>query len=137
MDRDIKKITNRKILLIFFVAVILIAGGIFFAWKKWGNPENQPRIFEALVEVRGESAGDAIAVLPEGHEWSETEKTSYLILKLKITPEEAAQLTTAKTGNARAYRLKIETLNFNPNEIWKGQPFANKVFNNSLIEKKP
>ena len=140
------------------IAVILTV--VFIISKKAGWFE-ETQTYEALTEVRGEDAGDVIALLPEGHEWSETEKTSYLILKIRLVPEDAAKLTQPETREAkpplgseaskdekrdmeprretiraRAYRLKIETLEFNPDEIWKGQPYADKIFDKDLIEKK-
>jgi len=36
--------------------------------------------------------GDIVLVMPAGHEWSETEKKSFLIVQANLTPEEAAKL---------------------------------------------
>ncbi|MCX6765656.1 MAG: hypothetical protein NT136_01700 [Candidatus Moranbacteria bacterium] len=171
--------TKNKIIIIalvlaaLLVAIFLVVGGKMEDVLRKKDAKNQEvinkteldkdkaEIYEALVEVKGGEAGDVIAVLPAGHEWSETEETSYLILKIKLTLEDAAKLTKPETkpssaeasagkGNkneremrpptetirARAYRLKIETLNFNPDEIWKGQPYADKIFDKDLIQKK-
>jgi len=150
-----------KILISLAIVAVVSAAIFAVAGKKSGWFE-KAQIYEALVEMRGEEAGDAIVILPEGHQWSDTEKTSYLILKLKLKPEEAAKLTEPEqreidrnssklmetdkdkenrgpefeTIRARAYRLKIETLQFNPDEIEKGQPFADKIFDSNLMEEK-
>lgn len=145
-------------ILISLAIITVIPMTVFIAGKKAGWFE-ELRIYEALTEIRGEEAGDVIAILPKGHQWSDTEKNSYLILKLKLRPLEAAKLTqpetkevereergeegemggrgeTEKMGRARAYRLKIETLRFNPDELWKGQPYEDKIFDKKLIGKK-
>jgi hypothetical protein len=41
--------------------------------------------------------GDVMVILPEGHRWSETEKTSYLILKMKLNEEQVLKLTQPET----------------------------------------
>jgi ketol-acid reductoisomerase len=93
-------------------------------------------------------AGDVLVVLPEGHQWSDTEKTSYLLIKMKLTEEEAQKLMQAETKEVkssvgedkkaelsdrqssalekrletvreRAYRLKIETLGFDVQKFWE------------------
>ncbi len=153
---------NKKRFTVLAVAAVLILSGLAFGVCKYKlAAENKKQLYEALTEMRGEEAGDAIAVLPAGHQWSETERTSYLILKIRLTPEDAAKLTQPETREAkpplgseaskdekrdmgpqletvraRAYRLKIETLDFNLDEIWKGQPYADKVFDEDLIQKK-
>jgi hypothetical protein len=139
--------------------------------------ENQGSVYEALVMPKDQTnadpqedarsslkAGDVMGIFPEGHVWSDTEKQSYLLLKLTLTDAEAQELTQPQTKSsgspasdktlgppsdgmalagkqeetvrARAYRLKIETLQFDPNTIWKAQPFPDKVFDDKLIEKK-
>ena len=95
-----------------------------------------------------------IVIFPAGHQWSQTERISYLILNLRITDQEAQELTQPQTKasgsptaeepggpqeetvRARAYRLKIETLHFDPNTLWKAQPFPDRIFDDTLIEKK-
>ncbi len=161
-----------KIIILILVIMLLaaaIGGGVWWAKKKSAaTREKNLGVYEAMVQVRDQKsdnpaedaraslkAGDVIVIFPEGHPWSETERISSLILKLKITPEEAAELTAPQTkevknGNtggrgetgeretirARAYRLKIEKLKFDPEKISEGQPFQDKVFDENLIQKK-
>jgi hypothetical protein len=179
-------ITNPKKFYIFWgtVAIIIIAvivGGIF-AWKKYKagkeNPENHPQIYEALVQVVDEKnsdpeedkkssmkKGDVLVIFPEGHTWSETERISYLILKINLKKEDADKLmqpvtkkiktekpalpadgdengkptdTDEEIVSPRKYRLKIEKLDFDLEKIWagEGQPYPDKIFDKSLIQKK-
>ena len=164
---------------IFFLTIIIITaiiGGVL-AWEKYKavkeDPENQPQFYEALVQMTDEKrsdleedkisslkAGDVLVIFPEGHLWSETEKVSYLILKLKLKQEDADKLTMAETKpsssadgenknnengetqegiiRARKYRLKIEKLDFDLKKLWTGggQPFQDKVFGEEMVEEK-
>lgn len=164
------------------VLILLIAAGFVFRGKIFSgknNAENgregEPAVYEALVQIRDQMSGnpeddarsslkkgDVLVILPTGHGWSDTERISYLILKLKLSPEDAAKLAAPEqkekklskeekevikkdgeepraqmeTIRARAYRVKIETLDFNPETLHEKQPFPGKVFDASLIEKK-
>jgi len=146
-----------KISLLAF-GIIVIITGVFFLVKSQRDRKNQEYLedysYEALVQVVDQTSddpvidrrlnlkrGDVLAVFPKEHDWAEAEKKSYLILKLKISPEEAAKLVEADVRDAglvrlRAYRIKIENLNFDPAELGKGQPFEKKVFGKEIIEKK-
>ena len=175
--------TKRTI--VFAAAVLIIAGIVFgvVAWKKHKSsqkPENQPQVWEALVMIADQKTvdpvedarsslkkGDVIAYFPAGHPWSETEKISYLIVKIKLKPDEAAKLTEAKTKEvkrdvkadngsngespsdaralegkqtetvlARQYRLRLP--GFDLQKFWGDhqQPFSDKVFSDSIIDKK-
>ncbi len=177
-------ITNPKRAAIFWgaaltVVIIGIISGVFI-WEKNKNKiseenlENQPQIYETLTQIKDEKnpdlkedakssmkAGDVLVIFPEGHLWSETEKISHLILKLKLKQEDADKLIMPETkkvkktkeeleamGNdggeeyneeiirARKYRLKIEKLDFDPNAVWKAQPFPDKIFGEEMIEEK-
>lgn len=117
-------IANPKRAAIFWgtVLIITIAGiiaGAFF-WEKnktaKEDPENPLQVYEALTQMRDESAssaddsiedaknsfktGDVLAIFPEGHPWSETERISYLILKLKLKQEDADKLVLPETKPA-------------------------------------
>jgi hypothetical protein len=161
----------------FLIGILLIIGGIVMgivAWKKHKTnqlPENQPQTYEALVMVSDQKVadpvedarsslkkGDVIAYFPEGHPWSDTEKISYLIIKIKLKPDEAAKLTQPKTQPgkssgqkgpdgkemppqqetvlARQYRLKLPS--FDLQKFWENheQPFKDKVFDGGMIQKK-
>lgn len=169
-----KNISRKKKLVgVSIIAVFLVMGIFVFKWMT-KEKENDGPVFEALVNVTDQISndpaedaksslkkGDVIAVFPKGHNWSNTEKSSYLILKLRITQEEAVKLTQAETKEienekiaqedgklkgekrketvrARAYRLKIEKLNFDAEKFWsrQKQPYENKIFDNRMIEKK-
>lgn len=162
---------NRKI--IFSAILLLIIAGIAFGIYKISNKAGKEKqVYEALVMVYDQKTsdpkedarsslkkGDVIVIFPEGHNWSETEKNSYLILKIKLTAEESQKLIEPKqkevenpkkdenkdgmkqmpqmeTLLARQYRLKVEKLDYNPAEIYKSQPYKDKVFDSGMMEKK-
>ncbi len=176
---------NRKKLAIFIVASLLLIAGIIWGivaivkhYKGGDDPKNQPQVYEALVNIVDQKsndpvedsranlkAGDVIAYFPEGHLWSETERISYLIVKIKLKPDEAAKLTQPQTKEikreeagmkgengeapkdmgpqmetvrARAYRVKIEKLNFDVQKFWENheQPDQTKIYDGGMIEKK-
>ncbi len=166
---------NNKKAYLFLAIIIAIAGLIFAVFKIRENqkPENQIAIYEALVNIVDEKAsdpvedarsslkkGDVIAIFPEGHGWSDTEKNSYLIIKLKITEKEMKELTLAKTQkverkkseidqeNDKMERMEEETIlarqyklnlpEFDTKKFWSDhkQPFENRIFGNEIIEEK-
>ena len=178
------KIENPKRTIGFLIGILLIIGGSVWGiigivkhQKDKNNLENQPRVYEALVAVSDQKSsdpvedaranlktGDVISYFPEGHNWSETERISYLIIKLKLKKEDADKLTQAQTKEtkeeegekkegeekfrdmgprqetvrARAYRIKIEKLNFDLQKFWENhqQPSPDKIFDKGMIEKK-
>jgi hypothetical protein len=98
----------KKKIIIVAIIIAAIATG-FFGWKKYQNykteKEKTMSVWEALVMVADQTAsdpvedaraslkrGDVIAIFPEGHPWSDTERTSYLIVKIKTTQENAQKL---------------------------------------------
>jgi len=112
--------SNPKKTIILLSALVLLIAGIVFgvlAWKKYKadhNPANQPQVYEALVNIVDQKSsnpvedarsslkkGDVIAYFPAGHPWSETEKISYLIIKIKLRPDEAAKLTQPQTKDVK------------------------------------
>lgn len=169
-------VVNKKrffLVIIIFLAVIFGAVWGTLKFKNRNNQEKKKQVFEALVNIvdqkvsdpiedaRGSlKKGDVIAIFPEGHSWSETEKNSYLIIKLKIYQEDADKLLKAETKEvknknrkdgeqeekdmmpemeivkARMYRLDLP--DFDTQKFWGGggQPFADKIFTSSIIEKK-
>lgn len=152
------------------VTLIIVLIGSYFLYKKVRVPKEDTRsVYEALVNVVDQKSGnaeedkraslkkgDVIAVFPEGHPWTETEKTGYLIVKMKLTAEDAAKLTEAvtkpssakapagegspeeqqvETVQARKYTLDIDIPTVN--EIMeKGQPYGDKIFTKSIIDEK-
>jgi hypothetical protein len=172
-------IENKKRLVIFISIAALVIAAIVWGIIKWtggggGGPDdaqNQEGVYEALIMTVDEAPndknspsalrpGDVMVIFPEGHSWSETERVSYLLLKLKLKKSDADKLVQAKTKKvqvrdaeptgengqpmgpeeetvlARQYRLKIEKLDFKASEIWKGQPYPDKIFDDGMIEKK-
>jgi hypothetical protein len=168
---------KKIILTLIFVAMAMVSLTAFLISRHRNQNEKQGKVYEALVMPKDQTnpdpkedarsslkAGDVIGIFPEGHVWSDTERQSYLLLKLTLSDSEVQELTQPQTKpsgsptseesggppsdakalagkqeetvRARAYRLKIETLQFDPNTIWKAQPFQGKVFEDKLIEKK-
>lgn len=161
-----------KISLLALGLIAIIIGGYFLAKKIWKPAPT--KTYEALVAVTDQKAsdpaedlrsslkaGDVMVVLPEGHQWSDTEKNSYLLIKMKLTEEQAQNLLAPEqktvkeevpsgpdgkketrerqdTIRARAYRLKIESLGFDVQKFWENpvQPYADKIFDWKLAEKK-
>ena len=149
-----------KISLLALGLITVGAGGFFLVKKIFWKPA-PTKVYEALVAVTDQKAadpvedlrsslkaGDVLVVLPEGHQWSDTEKTSYLLIKIKLTEDEAQKLTQPEqverkeaepsltknsdgssnskdrgpqmeTVRARAFRLKIETLGFDVQKFWE------------------
>jgi hypothetical protein len=178
----LRNLKSKKTLILLSAIVLVIAGTVFgiLAWKKYKadhNPANQPQVYEALVNIVDQKTsdpvedarsslkkGDVIAYFPAGHPWSETEKISYLIVKIKLRPDEAVKLTEAKTQPlknpqlpknpqgqngapknigpqtetvlARQYRMNLPS--FDLQKFWSdhNQPFADKVFDAGIIQKK-
>lgn len=179
----IKKLSfTRKNIIIGLVVVAVLFGGSILGLK-YLKPKPK-KVYEALIAVRDQfnpdpaedlknslKAGDVLLLLPEGHNWSDTEKVSYLILKINLTEKEAQTLVSPEekkavekkpvteeekkiaaerkkaegdrdrmeTVRARRYRIKLEELdkNFNPNILLEKQPYLDKVYGWSLVEKKP
>ena len=141
------------------IAILLITGitsGIV-AWKKHRNnqkTENQPQVYEALVNIVDQKVtdsvedarsslkkGDVIVYFLAGHPWSETEKNSYLILKIRLRPSEAVKLTEAKMKKAEAvlarqYRLEFPDFDLQKFREDHHQPFSDEIFSEEIIKKK-
>ncbi len=102
-------------IIISILAILLIAAAAGFAiWRQSKKPaENQnhppedPKdYYEAMLQTSDQKlddpaedqkyslkAGDVFIIFPGGHGWSDSERADNLIIKLKITPEEAQELT--------------------------------------------
>jgi hypothetical protein len=159
----------------------IVMGIIIVLFGVWGTmkiihhfQEKHYQLYEALVMPTDQKnpdpvedaksslkRGDVIAIFPAGHQWSQTEEYSYLVIKIKLSPAEAAELVQPKmqvakqqipsgapagpkgqkpppqmeTVLARQYRLKIP--NFDLQKFWGGggQPFT-QTFDDGLIQKK-
>lgn len=84
----------------------LIIGGIWFFKDRGG----EVKVYEALIQLKDQTssneqedakssakAGDVLLVREAGQEWSNTEKISYLIIKMRLNQEQAQDLTKSKT----------------------------------------
>lgn len=155
--------SKKKIAIIIAIIFVIVSG--IFLYKKYHTPKEDTRsVYEALVQVVDQKSGnpdedkssslkkgDVIAVFPAEHPWTDTEKTSYLIVKIKLDENDVKKLTEPvmdepkkdKDGNemppettrARKYTLDIDVPTVN--EIMtKGQPYKDKVFDKGIIEEK-
>ena len=158
--------------IILVTLAVLIAAAIILKLPKnfrelKDEKAQQQQIYAAAVQIRDQhnsdpeedartclKKGDVLLVLPEDHTWSKTELISSLILKMKMTEEQAAKLTQPikkESGEKREdgepeekevikmrkYRIKIEELNFDIEKLSEGQPFENKMFNwEDIVEEK-
>lgn len=107
ITEKLKTIEKRKALMIL-VALGLIIGGVliyFFISKS-----DSKKIYEVAIMVRDQNSsnsdederssmkiGDVLVVKPDGQEWSQIEKVSYLILKMKLTDNQAQKLIQPET----------------------------------------
>jgi len=154
---------KKRLIILAIIAIVLI--GSYFLYRKLQSPkEDTSSVYEALVQVVDQKSGnaeedkraslkkgDVIAYFPEGHPWTETEKTGYLIVKIKLAAEDAAKLTEAvtvetqhaaseggpqvETIRARKYTLDVDVPTVN-DIMEKGQPYKDKVFGKGVIEER-
>jgi len=171
--KEIIKTNQKKIIIGIALAISIALGAttiILENPKKFEGfkfKESQQQVYAVSVQVRDQhnsdpeedaqtclKKGDVLVVLPENHSWSKTELISSLILKIKMTEEQATKLTRPiekesdkkredgelaekETVKMRKYRIKIEGLNFDVKDLSKGQPFENKVFEwKEIVEEK-
>lgn len=116
------KIENKKRFLLFILAIAAILIAAVFGWKKYqagkNNPENQPQVFEAMIQTKGQGEyktdedkktffenGDVLVIFPEGHVWSNGEKGE-TIIKLKVTKEEADRLMESEMRKSSEVGLR-------------------------------
>ncbi len=181
-----RKIFFHKLLFVFIFVALLGVG--FLLFNQFYHPPAK-QIYEVAVMVRDQhnsdpeedrrtslKKGDVLVVHPEGHNWSRTEKISYLILKMKLTKTQAEKLTRPeeeklsrserkkrleemtkdrnlkkeeikrieeelkqerKVIRARLYKIDLSKLGeFKPVDLLKGQPFQDKIYDWSIVEKK-
>jgi len=102
---------NKKKAAIALGALVVLAGGAYYAWQYFKPKEY--KVYEALIAVRSQAnsdpvedaknslkAGDVLLTLPEGHRWSDLERASYLILKMRLTAEQAQTLVSPEEKKA-------------------------------------
>jgi len=111
-------INKKKAAIVLGALVVLIAGG-YFGWQ-YLKPQPK-KVYEALIAVRSQAnadpvedaknslkAGDVLLTLPEGHNWSQTERVSYLILKMNLTEDQAQTLVAPEERKAVEPKPKTE-----------------------------
>lgn len=114
----IKNFKPKQIITILGVIIILILGG-WFLFKVIKPAPKQ--IYEVAIWVRSQSnpdpvedrknsnkAGDVLVVQPEGHNWSQNEKISYLILKMELTEAQKQKLTAPEEREIKFDELSSE-----------------------------
>lgn len=104
-DQFLKILENNRMILIGLGVILVVVIGVlaFFLSKM---PEK--KVYEVAVMVRDQyssnpeedmrsslKVGDVLVVKGEGLEWSQIEKVSYLILRMKLNEEQAQKLTQA------------------------------------------
>ena len=102
--------------------------------------------------------GDILLVRPHGRPWSDTERETYLIIQMYLTPEEARALVSPKlvdTGKVdergrpimkkvkkRAHKINLKALGFSrrrdKEKVMKAikKNVANKTMSHTIIEEK-
>lgn len=168
-------------LIVLGLVVFFLMGGIFWLVNKFilreGWADEEAKVYQVLVSVYDEKnanpiedkkssmkKGYVIGVYPENHQWSETEKISYLILKMKLNKREAQEIIEPIQKNidirilseeqqkvikesdikeeqkeiiaVRKYKIDLEKIGFSdPNSLLNGQPYEDNVFGWEIVEK--
>lgn len=112
-------ISNKKKAAIVLGALVLLIVGASLGWK-YLKPQPK-QVYEALIAVRSQNnadpvedaknslkAGDVLLLLPEGHRWSDTERLSYLLLKMNLTEKEAQTLVSPQEKKAAIPKPKTD-----------------------------
>lgn len=169
-------VSKKKLFVLLVILLVAIGGFFWFSHYQSVQKEKEKNssIYEAMVQLVDEKPsdpkamssnferGDVILLVPEGHQWSDTEKISYLIVKLKLTSEEAQNLIEPETKDvevdearkkeipkgvgpeketvrARKYQIDLGRLgvkDLTVNDLANGQPTGDKVFDKKVIKKK-
>jgi len=114
-----KRLLNKKILIIIGIIIVMAGATVLFRDAIFKKAPKQ--IYEVAIMVRSQrsndpnedarsslKAGDVLLVQAEGHSWSQTEKISYLILKMNLTEEQASKLTQPKEKEVKFKDLSEE-----------------------------
>jgi len=182
---------NKKTFAIIGILLLIVIAFSFFLLKDKIFKKDPKYIYEVAVMMRSQNnsdpeedvrtslkKGDVLVVQKEGHNWSKTEKVSYLILKMELSEAEASKLTKSKTREipekelseeererikeeekrakkagekyvpelreetlvAREYRINMkeseELKDLKANDLIKGQPLKDIIFDWKIVEKK-
>lgn len=109
----------RVIIVISFLLILLGWGGYVLTKKLIYYFSKQT--YEAVIVVRNQynpdpiqdaktslKYGDVLALKEEGHNWSEIERISYLIIKLELNRSQAAKITQSKYQKTKYENLTEE-----------------------------
>ena len=115
----LKKLNFKKMVLVGF-GVIVIAGLVYWLGPKIFKPAPK-QIYDVAIMVRNQHnanakeelanslrAGDVLLTQKQGHKWSQTERVSYLILKMNLTEEQKAKLTAPEERDLKDEELSEE-----------------------------
>jgi hypothetical protein len=186
---------NPKKMLWLLLILVVLLGGVYLAKRLFFKSEPKT-VYEAAVLVRDQNssdpnddnsnslrAGDVLLLKQSGLQWSDTERVSYLILKMELTQSQHEKLTQTvdreltkeekeaelarfrerggeqemseeerqrmedeftkeldvrrETVQARAYRIDFDKFSaFSPDDLIKGQPFYEAVYDWGVVEKR-
>ena len=106
------RIEWKKLVLLVGALVVLAAIVFGVRWFFWGRDKKDDpvKVYDVAVMLKNQNqkdpeedmksslkAGDVVLARETGREWSNTERISYLIIKMKIKESEAAKLTEPET----------------------------------------
>jgi len=171
------KISYKKVTILFLTLVLIISGAVWIFIKIYkGNFGEELNTYKILVTVRDQKNADpeedkrnsmkkgfVIGVYDKEHIWSQTERVSYLILKIELTDKQKEKIikpiekktkqkklseeekkmveisgedSKKEIIEIRKYKINLDEIGFdNPNILLERQPFENKVFNWRIVEK--
>lgn len=116
--------------------------------------DDEKTLFECLVVLRDQvdadperdrqeslKRGDVISVRKSPQRWSETERSSYLIVKMELYGKEARALLEPffqeeKKVQARKLKIDLDRVAFKGSSVGATQPFEKKVFGKEVIVEK-
>jgi len=160
--------------IIAVIAIIIIAGG-FLWWQKNSKPINNQKLTLKQASEMGEvvthkllvqierpkgspenlqgryERGDVVLVAPADKQFSDAEKTGFLILKMDLTPKQAEILTlslqkdtgqkdlekgpTQETLKRRKFYVDLEKINIT-NDDEKGREVGDQIFKWDILREK-
>ena len=149
--------------MVLLLLALSVVGWKYYRWDK----ENPYAVWETMVVLRSQTLsedpaedakgalkrGDVIALRDAGHQWSDTEYKSYLLVKIKgrrseviklLEPEyedvENAENAEEALGReivkARKYAVDIVKIGFKGDQVIKGQPVENEIYGTDIIIEK-